>query len=254
MSGEQEHDLVTFVARRSMRVILIVGMHRSGTSCLAGSLQQRGLHLGDVQERNPHNLKGNRESRRIMHLNDAVLTHAGGSWKQLPAAVTWTREHAAERDAVISTLSAESATGCWGFKDPRTLATLPFWYDGIASSVTAVGSFRHPAQVARSLHARGKMPYEEGCELWRSYNERLLREFRRKPFPLVCFDLAEPDYLEALDRVAEALALTQTAPGGEHVFFERGLRHEQVDGSLPEVPADCIDLYQLLLEAGRSVT
>jgi hypothetical protein len=177
--------------RGPKRAILIVGMHRSGTSCLAGSLQQRGLHLGDVQESSLHNRKGNRESLRIMHLNEALLVHGGGSWDRLPEEITWTGEHAAERDAIISMLESGSVTGCWGFKDPRTLATLPFWYDGIDGAVTLVGSFRAPTLVARSLHARGRMPYEAGYELWRIYNVLLLQQFQQRPFPLVCFDLDE---------------------------------------------------------------
>lgn len=43
--------------------VLILGMHRSGTSCLAGSLQEAGLYLGEVNTAAPHNAKGNRESR-----------------------------------------------------------------------------------------------------------------------------------------------------------------------------------------------
>ena len=53
--------------------ILILGMHRSGTSCLAGSLQQQGVYLGEVHEWNPHNLKGNRENPHIMALNEGLL-------------------------------------------------------------------------------------------------------------------------------------------------------------------------------------
>ena len=47
-------------------VVLVLGMHRSGTSCLAGSLQQAGLELGDVFTSNPFNKKGNREHRDVM--------------------------------------------------------------------------------------------------------------------------------------------------------------------------------------------
>ncbi len=42
------------------KTVLILSMHRSGTSCLAGSLQQGGMYLGDVYEHSPHNIKGNR--------------------------------------------------------------------------------------------------------------------------------------------------------------------------------------------------
>src|SRR5690606_15498004 len=83
---------------------LVLGMHRCGTSALAGSLQRRGLHLGPVQERNPHNLRGNRESLRVMHLNNAVLEHSGGAWDNPPPSVSWTSEHIAERELIVRSL------------------------------------------------------------------------------------------------------------------------------------------------------
>jgi len=43
--------------------ILILGMHRSGTSCLAGCLEEAGLYLGDVNLKAGFNKKGNRENR-----------------------------------------------------------------------------------------------------------------------------------------------------------------------------------------------
>jgi hypothetical protein len=237
-----------------MRAVLVVGMHRSGTSCLAGSLQQRGLYLGEAQEWNRNNRKGNREDLRVVRLNSAVLAHSGGAWDRPPAALAWTPRHARERDEIVSLLCAGASTESWGFKDPRTLLTLPFWLEGIADPVTLVGSFRHPAQVARSLHARGQVPFGEGVALWRRYNELLLEEYRRRPFPLVCFDLPERDYLSQLDRLASSIGLPATGGMGGTGFFERSLRHWQVDdGGLPEVPAECAALYQRLLDAGREM-
>ena len=64
--------------------ILILGMHRSGTSCLAGSLQEAGLYLGEVNTTAPHNAKGNRESRTIVALHDGLLQANGGAWDAPP--------------------------------------------------------------------------------------------------------------------------------------------------------------------------
>jgi len=66
-------------------VIAVLGMHRSGTSCLTGLLEDAGVPLGDVQKENPHNPLGNQENLRIMHLHDAVLAANGGSWDAPPA-------------------------------------------------------------------------------------------------------------------------------------------------------------------------
>lgn len=244
---EVEHECNAVASLLEKPAIMVLGMHRSGTSCLVGSLQQRGLHLGDVQEWNPHNRKGNRESLRIMHLNNAVLEHSGGAWDRPPQqALTWTREHVVERDAIIAILR-DGAGGPWGFKDPRTALTLPFWQEGLPDA-RLVGAFRHPARVARSLHARSRLSYEQAFELWRIYNGVLLREHARAPFPLVCFDLAEAAYLDALNRMAGELGLSTAGPG-EPAFFERSLRHEDDGDELPVVPEDVTAIHQRLLRA-----
>ena len=61
------------------KVICVLGMHRSGTSCLVGSLQKAGLHLGKHHTWNRYNRKGNRENQDIVDLNRAVLEFSGGS-------------------------------------------------------------------------------------------------------------------------------------------------------------------------------
>ena len=55
------------------RVIAILGMHRSGTSCLTGSLQNSGLFLGECHTWNKHNERGNRENQKFVDLHDAIL-------------------------------------------------------------------------------------------------------------------------------------------------------------------------------------
>ncbi len=68
------------------RVITILGMHRSGTSALAGSLQAAGLELGDVRtEGETFNQKGNREPSELIALHEDVLITNGGAWHLPPA-------------------------------------------------------------------------------------------------------------------------------------------------------------------------
>lgn len=207
------------------RVLAIIGMHRSGTSCLAGSLEEAGLHLGTVITEAPHNAKGNRENKRIMDLQEEVLVHSGGSWDVPPARVVWTDEHRRRRDAII----ASYGDGPWGFKDPRTLVTLEFWLEALGS-VDFVGTFRHPRLVAESLLARNGGELERWFDLWAAYNERLLALHDRHRFPIVRFDVEPDRYRRSLLAVVEALGLP--APTGHLRFFEPELRHHN------EPPAD----------------
>lgn len=44
--------------------VRILGMHRSGTSSLAGSLESAGLNLEDVVNASPHDKKGKQSSEK----------------------------------------------------------------------------------------------------------------------------------------------------------------------------------------------
>ncbi len=229
----------------SVSLIAILGMHRSGTSCLAGSLEQRGLHLGSVFEWSPHNPKGNRENADVMRVNEAVLEASGGSWDRPPAALTWTREHVEERDSIIARCT-RSATTTWGFKDPRTVFTLPFWQDA-STTLKLVGTFRHPLLAARSLEARNGMPISDGLRLWKQYNTRLLEHHGREPFPFVSFDVAEEEYLSAVDRAGDCLNLPKPSVPGDAHFLEDRFRHRDVFSDHP-LPQDVLEVFGRLTE------
>lgn len=243
-SAEREHTRERQAIGRERAVVLILGMHRSGTSCLSGTLQQRGLHLGQVSERNLFNLKGNRESRRVTQLNDAVLAHNGGSWREVPTRLNWTHEHAAERDLILGEL-LDGTDGPAGLKDPRTLLTLAFW-EQARERTRWVGIFRHPALVARSLERRNRMPAQEALALWEAYNQRLLQWHTNTPFPLLCFDSAESEYLGAVGQVAAHLGLAEAPAAVESAFFDPQLRSELDPAAHLGVPARLLDLYERL--------
>ncbi len=212
---------------RPARVVAVLGMHRSGTSALTGSLEQHGLFLGDVSTSNRNNLKGNRESLAVRRLNEAVLKSSGGAWHTPPAVVTWRAEHN-ERAARL--LAEHAARTVWGFKDPRTLLTLGGWV-ALVPDLERVGVFRHPMRVARSLERRNGMSPDDAVALWQAYNQALLEDFRRRPFPLLCFD-EEPDALQ--DKlVAAAGALGLREHPQEERFFAAELRHAEPAEAAP---------------------
>ena len=177
-AGEGMADWSDGRTDRQQEPIIILGMHRSGTSCLAGSLEEAGLYLGDVKRENSDNLKGNRENRGIMELQEAILNHHRpvpcgpcAAWHLPPKAeLDWTTEFEAERDRIVAAFPKDRP---WGFKDPRTVFTLPGWLR-VLPSARLVGSFRHPMAVALSLKKRNNFEFEFSLGLWQAYNSRLL--------------------------------------------------------------------------------
>ena len=222
---------------RPGRVVAVLGMHRSGTSALAGSLEQHGLFLGRVSTSNPHNPKGNRESSEVRRLNEDVLLSSGGAWYAPPEDVSWSEE---QRERARRVLSAHAGQPVWGFKDPRTLLTLEGW-TSLLPDLEHVGVFRHPLLVAHSLEQRDEMEREAALALWRAYNDRLLAAHLRAPFPLLCFDDEPAALSDKLGRVATEMDLREHP--GEESFFAAGLRRTEAGG---EVPADAQALYDEL--------
>ncbi len=216
----------------------MVGMHRSGTSCLAGSLQQKGLFLGEVHEWNQHNLKGNRENDRIAALDDSILNHSQGSWYEPPGKLSWTRKHEKERNSIIE--SFESAgIPVWGFKEPRALLTMPFWQAALPK-LEYVGTFRHPYLVAQSLERRDSMPTDYAVNLWKIYNQKMLSIYEQKPFPVISFDISSDEYIEGVNKIADAIALPEAA--NQEVFLDTELKN-----TLPDMPDELIAADALLL-------
>jgi hypothetical protein len=225
-----------------VRVICVLGMHRSGTSCLAGSLQESGLELGEVITSSPHNKKGNREHPQIMSLHEEVLADNGGSWDNPPERVVWSHAHGERLDRFIAGYRGHA---CWGFKCPRTLFTLDGWRERIPE-LEFVGTFRHPVAVAESLARRHGGPAEPWLELWATYNERLLSYRERFGFEILRFDLDEAAYARRLRGMIERMGLK---PPERFQFFEAPLRHE-AETEL-ELPERVRRVYEALEQASR---
>lgn len=235
---------MTFPLNKQSDCVVIIGMHRSGTSCLAGSLQQCGLYLGKVFEKNEHNKKGNRENASIMNLNDKVLSFNKGSWINPPKNIIWNSSLQIERDEIINEFLAQNKK-LWGFKDPRTLFTLPFWTDRI-NNINLVGTFRNPMSVAKSLLARNGIEIVLGLGLWKKYNEKLLVLHEKYRFPLVSFDVSSEIYAKQINKISLALGLKEQEINFDKLFFDESLRNHNSPIRKEFINSDIKSIYYKL--------
>lgn len=207
--------------------IAVLGMHRSGTSCLAGCLEDLGLSLGDVVTAAPHNKKGNRENPRFWPVHDAVLARVGASWDNPPSEpVAWTAQERADLKAVLADYDALPRP--WGFKDPRATVLLDGWFE-VLPDLRLIGSIRHPLAVAGSLTARNGYETSRGLDIWATYNRALLRWRDRVAFDVIDYDA--PDYEARVRAAAGRLGLDSTRP---MPFREADLNHQKAEGDVPE--------------------
>ena len=225
------------------RVVAVLGMHRSGTSCLTGSLQEVGLALGDCHTWNKHNEKGNRENQKFVDLHDAILAANGGAWDSPPARVVWQDEHVEWAKNLLAEHANETN---FGFKDPRALLVLDGW-KAVFPALEFIGIYRHPNAVAMSLEKRSSKTREESLNLWYAYNKVLMREYKLRNFPILNFDDDEAVLDEKIFRAAGAMNLiTQKV---EEKFYTADLKHN--DGSDgPALPWKVKRLYKKLQKHG----
>jgi len=207
----------TPAALRERTTITILGMHRSGTSVVAGMLAGHGIEFGPVSERNRFNPRGNREIPELNRLHDRVLERSGGSWWKPPGRLRLRRGDRRRRDRILATIPGDPVA----VKDPRMLVVMELWRDLAAAPI---GVIRNPVAVRDSLLRRARErprrhPQLSGAEfeeLWLAYNRVLLSERERRAFPVIDFDRQD----DLASQVRAALAFWDLEPGDEHSFFD----------------------------------
>ena len=233
--------------RRPPDMLCVLGMHRSGTSCLTGLLEEAGIFLGDVSKSNPHNKKGNQENLRIMALNDALLESNGASWDLPPAGpLAFTPDQVqAIRDLIAAEYQGHSP---WAFKDPRTLLTLEAWLAALPRPAF-IGTFRHPLVVAASLSKRQGWELARGIDLWCHYNRRLLTFHARFGFPLLDFDLPPATYAQRFRDALRTLGLGEGP--AELDFYDTALVNQRLETDDSAVPSVALDILADLKRRAR---
>lgn len=154
--------------------LIVLGMHRSGTSVLARILNLMGAYMGPEgisTGANAENPKGFWERRDVRQLNDAALHSLGCDWNRV-ADLDLQRlpgDMAEAFDKVAARILLEmDAHRPWFLKEPRLCVLLPLWLRHLEAPV-AVRIHRDPVEVASSLLRRNAMPMEVGLELWEYY-------------------------------------------------------------------------------------
>lgn len=200
-------------------------MHRSGTSCLAGTLEQAGVYLGSVSDHNEYNKKGNKENTLVMNLNNEILFYNQSRWDKPPQELSWLKEHEKKGLSIINEFESNCKTQYWGFKDPRVLLTLPFWKKLIPKA-RYVGTYRDPYSVSQSLENRrgSSIDLKSGLNLWFIYNQQLINFYKEKSFPIISFDLSSEEYNEKLRKVCTIHSLTYSQ---DTIFFDKALRNHK---------------------------
>ncbi|MCL1598948.1 MAG: glycosyltransferase family 2 protein [Actinomycetia bacterium] len=212
-------------------LVVVVGMHRSGTSLIARVVNLLGVDIGaetDLMEAKSDNPTGFWENRSFAGLDDDLLAELGGRWDQPPIlASDWTHDRNLDTFRIdASNVISTTFSGPFGLvKDPRMSLLLPFWRT-VAPVFKALLVLRHPGAVAASLSRRDPMDPEKAAGLWIDYTLGVLGS--DPECDVILYDEFLADPLAGARSIASILGLEMptTAVLDEiGSFTDPGLRH-----------------------------
>jgi hypothetical protein len=220
--------------------VVVVGMHRSGTSAVTGAIGALGFNLVSAEDRlSPHDSNPEHwESLSIVLHNDAILAHFGGTWDappQLPEG--WETDSGLPNQTAASELLAAAYPhpGPSVWKDPRACLLLPYWRKVLHAPMAAVLVWRGPLAVARSLRRRDGSPVPCGVALWERYNRSAIANLARTDVYVLDYDAMIDDPAASLSGLTSWLGSIGTFDGMRPWDHERALsvvtanlRHESV--------------------------
>jgi hypothetical protein len=234
----------------SSRAVLVVGMHRSGTSAIARGIAALSVYLGtDFLDAQPENPTGYWEDKGIVEIDERVLKALNLRWDDVApiasAEFRRLRIRLLQSGAARYVKRTFAPHPLWGFKDPRTIRLLPFWR-GVLRKCRAddayVVAIRNPRSVEASLFRRQSMDAATAQRLWLIHMVPYLHLIRDRPLVVVDYDLLMREPRAQLERIARVLNLA--APDAREIdrfaaeFLDETLRHSVFSPDDPDAASE----------------
>ena len=229
--------------------LLVLGMHRSGTSAVTRILNLLGAALPrDLLPPASDNPTGFWEGAGVVSLNDAILEHAGLRWCDPGPLPTGLFESPAAAEAVtkLAAFSTSEFAGesLFAIKDPRVCRLAPIWLDALSAvpaRVVPILVLRDPHEVARSLAARSALPVPVpvGLTLWLRHMIEVEAATRNLPRIILRYDRILADWRSVVVQIAHAHGFSWPRPVDEagaaiDAFLAPGLRHQHASAAPPK--------------------
>lgn len=240
--------------------ILVLGMHRSGTSALAGVLEKLGVYLGsELMQASNSNAKGHFENNQLYKVNEALLKQMGSKWDDILYNESLLSDQL-DIEKLAETLEQEfQARDIFLIKDPRLAYLLPLYVRVLQSmgvDIKVIIPIRSPLEVANSLKERNGFSIEKGLLLWvyhfllaEKYSRGLTRCFTK-------FDELIHDPQEVIQKLSSSLGINLQGRYQENqeeiaAFLEPDLKHHNISletfpSLVPQVVHRCLQLSEQL--------
>jgi len=251
------------------RLLLVLGMHRSGTSALSGALCQLGLCAPSHPEpASPANPTGHWEPPAILACHEALLAEVQSSWDDplVPAELWNSTVHTRHQQTLEEALKASFPHRRSGqvalVKEPRQCRLQPLWNALLEQhrlKAAVVLMVRHPLAVAQSLQRRDQLPIDRSLLLWLSHTLEAERHTRQHPRCVVAYEQLLRAPSRTLQQCLHLVGMEVQPPDPAllETWIQADLNHasstsatDLADGSLLEL---ALEVYQRLATAhGRA--
>ena len=155
------------------KIVVVLGMHRSGTSMIAGGLSKIGINMGKrMLGRTPSNPLGHFEDEDFYNLNRKILDFTGGNWRNPPNEENILAQKDKFKKEIVDLIFIKNREKYWGWKDPRTSLTIQLYFPYLKNPYFIV-CHRQAKAVAESLLQRDRIEIQEGMKLWEIYETRI---------------------------------------------------------------------------------
>ena len=250
------------------KLVVVLGMHRSGTSAITHALTTMGVELGDTLliPMQSVNEKGFFEDIDFTSLNEELLRACGRTWFSLEPLQSSDAEllcNSGYLQKAIQLLRKKVSTHqFFGLKDPRTAKLLPFWsrvFSICDLDVQYLLVLRHPMSVQQSLKLRDRFESVLSYYLWAEHMLAALIYTQGSLKILVDYDSLIEDPQNEILRVSRQLEKNvdqEALESYQRDFLEQSLRHthfklEDLENN-NDIPVIVKKIYRFLLEKVKS--
>ena len=176
------------------KVLIIVGMHRSGTSLTASILQKAGLNIGkSLIGKAKGNEFGHFENLEFVKFHE--LTLAKNNFNTAGYILDDIDVNDSETIILAQDLIKNNEDSQWGWKDPRTVLFLPLW-ERLLPDANYLFIYRSPWEVVDSLFRRG-LDHDElfnekpsmALSIWNSYNQKIKAHYKNHKNKSIIFNI-----------------------------------------------------------------
>lgn len=270
--ANEGHRFVIQELTMKKKAIVVLGMHRSGTSAVSGLLNLLGINLGkNLLKVRPDNLKGFWEHNEILRQHENLLSQLGYSWDDVrPLPEGWQRQIKVQsiKEKIVQILNRDfSKEQIWAIKDPRMCLLAPLWnevFRSIDVQPHFILVFRHPTEVIQSLGRRNGFHHAKSTLLWLRHNLLAEKGTRGQPRVFINFENLMSDPLSILEGISSRLKFDwplspQSAENKIKEFLEPELCHHKACEESATVSHDGMEntanlAYQELVKMTQGAT